>query len=52
MAADDTQAAFAEAAAADGIVLEAGTFDWLCERGHSASSGWRWTGATRSWPPR
>ena len=34
MAADDTQAAFAEAAAADGIVLEAGTFDWLCERGH------------------
>jgi hypothetical protein len=26
--------AFAAAAAADGIVLEAATFDWLCEQGH------------------
>jgi len=26
--------AFAEAAAADGIVLERRTFDWLCEQGH------------------
>jgi hypothetical protein len=26
--------AFARAAAADGIVLESATFDWLCEQGH------------------
>jgi hypothetical protein len=26
--------AFAEAAAEDGIVLAAGSFDWLCEQGH------------------
>ena len=26
--------AFAEAAAGDGIALERGTFDWLCEQGH------------------
>jgi hypothetical protein len=26
--------AFAEAAAEDGIALERGTFDWLCEQGH------------------
>jgi hypothetical protein len=34
VAVDDTQAAFAEAAAGDGIVLESSTFDWLCEQGH------------------
>jgi hypothetical protein len=31
---DDTHAAFADAAARDGIALESGTFDWLCEQGH------------------
>jgi hypothetical protein len=30
----DVQAAFARAAAADEIVLESATFDWLCEQGH------------------
>ena len=34
MAVDETHAAFARAAAADGIVLESQTFDWLCEQGH------------------
>ncbi len=34
MAPDDTHAAFAAAAAADGIVLESRTFDWLGEQGH------------------
>jgi hypothetical protein len=34
VAADDTQVAFAQAAAADGIALESRTFDWLCEQGH------------------
>jgi hypothetical protein len=34
VAVDDTQAAFALAAAGDGIVLESRTFDWLCEQGH------------------
>ena len=34
VAVDDTQAAFAHAAAGDGIVLESRTFDWLCEQGH------------------
>jgi hypothetical protein len=34
VALDDTRAAFAEAAAADGIVLERQSFDWLCEQGH------------------
>jgi hypothetical protein len=34
VAVDDTQAAFAAAAAGDGIVLESRTFDWLCEQGH------------------
>ncbi|HEX7626074.1 MAG TPA: hypothetical protein VF379_03390, partial [Gaiellaceae bacterium] len=29
-----SQRAFAEAAAAYGIVLESGSFDWLCEQGH------------------
>ena len=28
------QSAFAHAAAEDGIVLESGSFDWLCEQGH------------------
>jgi len=28
------QAAFAQAAAEDGIVLEGGSFPWLCEQGH------------------
>ena len=28
------QVAFAQAAAEDGIVLGAGSFDWLCEQGH------------------
>jgi len=28
------QQAFAQAAAQDGIVLESGSFDWLCEQGH------------------
>jgi hypothetical protein len=28
------QAAFARAAAEDGIVIGAGSFDWLCEQGH------------------
>ena len=28
------QAAFAQAAAEDGIVLESGSFPWLCEQGH------------------
>jgi hypothetical protein len=31
---DDTRAAFAEAAAHDGIALESRTFDWLGEQGH------------------
>ncbi len=31
---DDTRSAFARAAASDGIALESGTFDWLCEQGH------------------
>ena len=30
----DVQSAFAQAAAEDGIVLERGSFDWLCEQGH------------------
>ena len=30
----DTRAAFAQAAAEDGIVLERQSFDWLCEQGH------------------
>ena len=34
MAPDDTHAAFAEAAARDGVVLGAASFDWLCEQGH------------------
>ena len=34
MALDDTRAAFAEAAAEDGIELENQSFDWLCEQGH------------------
>ncbi len=31
---DDTQRAFAAAAAQDGITLERASFDWLCEQGH------------------
>ncbi|MDX6629914.1 MAG: hypothetical protein QOH00_2160 [Gaiellales bacterium] len=31
---DDTRAAFAQAAARDGIALEIQSFDWLCEQGH------------------
>ena len=31
---DETVAAFAAAAARDGIVLEPATFDWYCEQGH------------------
>jgi hypothetical protein len=31
---DEPRAAFARAAAADGIVLGPQTFDWLCEQGH------------------
>jgi hypothetical protein len=34
VAADDTHAAFAVAAARDGVVLESQSFDWLCEQGH------------------
>ena len=34
MAPGDVQLAFAEAAAADGIVLGSASFDWLCEQGH------------------
>jgi hypothetical protein len=34
VAADDTQAAFAKAAAADGVMLAPDSFDWLCEQGH------------------
>ena len=34
MAAGDVQRAFAQAAAGDGIELESGSFDWLCEQGH------------------
>jgi hypothetical protein len=30
----DAQSAFAQAAAADGIVLGSHSFDWLCEQGH------------------
>jgi hypothetical protein len=30
----DVQLAFAAAAAADGIVLGSGSFDWFCEQGH------------------
>jgi hypothetical protein len=30
----EVHAAFAQAAARDGIVLESGGFDWLCEQGH------------------
>ncbi len=32
--AGDVHAAFADAAAADGIVLEPRTFEWFCEQGH------------------
>jgi hypothetical protein len=31
---DETRAAFAQAAAQDGIALERQSFDWLCEQGH------------------
>ena len=31
---DDVHAAFARAAAQDGITLESTAFDWLCEQGH------------------
>jgi hypothetical protein len=34
VALDDTQAAFAAAAGADGIVFRSATFDWLGEQGH------------------
>ncbi len=34
MAADDLHAAFAAAAAEDGVLLAPQTFDWLCEQGH------------------
>ena len=34
MALDDMRAAFAEAAAEDGIELQNQSFDWLCEQGH------------------
>ena len=34
MALDETRAAFAEAAAQDGIALERQPFDWLCEQVH------------------
>ena len=34
MAPGDVQAAFAQAAAGDGIVLGSQAFDWLCEQGH------------------
>jgi len=30
----DVELAFARAAAEDGMVLEGGSFDWLCEQGH------------------
>ena len=34
MAPEDVESAFAQAAAADGILLGSGSFDWLCEQGH------------------
>jgi hypothetical protein len=34
VALDDTRAAFAQAAARDGIALENQSFHWLCEQGH------------------
>ncbi len=34
MAPGAVESAFAQAAAADGIVLGSGSFDWLCEQGH------------------
>jgi hypothetical protein len=34
VALDGTLAAFAAAAAQDGVALESGSFDWLCEQGH------------------
>jgi hypothetical protein len=34
VAPDDVPLAFARAAAADGIALSSGSFDWLCEQGH------------------
>jgi hypothetical protein len=34
VAVGSVQLAFAQAAAEDGIVLEPGSFDWLCEQGH------------------
>jgi len=34
VASGDVQSAFAQAAAADGIVLGSRSFDWLCEQGH------------------
>ena len=34
VALDETRAAFAQAAAQDGIALERQPFDWLCEQGH------------------
>ena len=34
MAPGDVESAFAQAAAADGILLGSGSFDWLCEQGH------------------
>lgn len=34
MSVDGVQLAFAQSAAQDGIVLERGSFEWLCEQGH------------------
>ena len=34
VASGDTQSAFAQSAAEDGIVLGSQSFDWLCEQGH------------------
>ena len=34
VAPNDVELAFARAAAEDGIALEGGSFDWLCEQGH------------------
>ncbi|MGH3064820.1 MAG: hypothetical protein ACRDOF_00815 [Gaiellaceae bacterium] len=39
MAPSDVQAAFAQAAAEDGIVLRSQSFDWLCEQGHVGFEG-------------
>ena len=52
MALDETRAAFAAAAAQDGIVLGGETFDWLGEQGHIGLERVAKAGVIRrSWRP-